>query len=268
MTPESDCVIRIPATSDVGKTERARLQGRARRDRAAVRHRASPSRSSWTSRARCGFLPGQYVNIQVPGTDQTRSFSFSSAPGADEAGFLIRNTPHGVLTTYLRDRAKPGDAIEFNGPLGSFYLREIKRPVLFLAGGTGLAPFLSMLARWRETRLRAPDPPDLRRHQRRATWSRWTSWRGTPQRHPELHLRHLRRRRGQRAIRTRATSPAYIEPEHLNDGDVDIYLCGPPPMVDAVRACFPTRASTPANFYYEKFAHERRGRRRCGAARS
>ena len=85
------------------------------------------------------------MNIQVPGTDQTRSFSFSSGPGPDEVGFLVRNTTHGVLTTYLRDRAKVGDKIEFNGPLGSFYLREIKRPALFLAGGTGLAPFLSML---------------------------------------------------------------------------------------------------------------------------
>ena len=49
------------------------------------------------------------------------------------------------MTTYLRDRAQPGDRIEFNGPLGSFYLRELKRPALLLAGGTGLAPFLSML---------------------------------------------------------------------------------------------------------------------------
>ena len=60
--------------------------------------------------------------------------------------FLVRNTSHGVLTTYLRDRAKVGDKIAFNGPLGSFYLRELQRPtVFFLAGGTGLAPFLSML---------------------------------------------------------------------------------------------------------------------------
>ena len=50
-----------------------------------------------------------------------------------------------MLTTYLRERAKIGDKISFNGPLGSFYLRKIERPVLFLAGGTGLAPFLSML---------------------------------------------------------------------------------------------------------------------------
>ena len=85
------------------------------------------------------------MNIQVPGTDQTRSFSFSTGPGLDEVAFLARNTTHGVLTTYLRDRAKVGDRIELTGPLGSFFLREIKRPVLFLAGGTGLAPFLSML---------------------------------------------------------------------------------------------------------------------------
>src|SRR5207249_3671374 len=97
------------------------------------------------NRSALGFLPGQYVNIQVPGTDQTRSYSFSSGPQAQEVSFLLRNTPTGALPTYLRERAKEGDRIEFNGPLGSFYLRQIQRPVLFLAGGTGLAPFLSML---------------------------------------------------------------------------------------------------------------------------
>ena len=46
---------------------------------------------------------------------------------------------------------------------------------------------------------------------------------------------------------------AHIEPGHLNGGDVDVYLCGPPPMVDAVRAWLAERDVTPANFYYEKF---------------
>jgi len=59
--------------------------------------------------------------------------------------FLIRNTPNGLLPTYLRDKAEVGAPLEFTGPLGSFYLREIRRPSLFLAGGTGLAPFLAML---------------------------------------------------------------------------------------------------------------------------
>ena len=45
-----------------------------------------------------------------------------------------------------------------------------------------------------------------------------------------------------------------MTPEHLNDGIVDIYLCGPPPMVDAVRKYLADQGITPANFYYEKFS--------------
>src|SRR6476661_8860814 len=123
MTVKSDCIIRIPATSDVAKTSISTFAGEL-----ASNDRLSDTALAFSikldDRSSLGFLPGQYVNIQVPGTDQARSFSFSSGPSADEVGFLIRNTSHGVLTTYLRDRAKNGDRIEFNGPLGSFYLRE------------------------------------------------------------------------------------------------------------------------------------------------
>src|SRR5260370_28164996 len=48
------------------------------------------------------------------------------------------------MSTWL-DSAQPGNKVELTGPLGSFYLRAVERPLLFLAGGTGLAPFLSML---------------------------------------------------------------------------------------------------------------------------
>jgi ferredoxin-NADP reductase len=47
---------------------------------------------------------------------------------------------------------------------------------------------------------------------------------------------------------------AHFEPSHLNGGDVDVYLCGPPPMVDAVRAWLGEQSVTPANFYHEKFS--------------
>ena len=46
----------------------------------------------------------------------------------------------------------------------------------------------------------------------------------------------------------------HIEPKHLNDGEVDIYLCGPPPMVEAVSAYIREQGIAQANFYYEKFA--------------
>ena len=47
---------------------------------------------------------------------------------------------------------------------------------------------------------------------------------------------------------------AHVEPAHLNGSDVDVYLCGPPPMVDAIRVWFGEQSVTPANFYYEKFS--------------
>jgi benzoate/toluate 1,2-dioxygenase reductase subunit len=49
------------------------------------------------------------------------------------------------MSTYMRSKANPEDFLTFSGPYGSFYLRPTIRPILMLAGGTGLAPFLSML---------------------------------------------------------------------------------------------------------------------------
>src|SRR3954447_10432878 len=144
MTPQSDCVLRIPTTSDAAKTGVSAHAGRV-----TAIDRLSDTTTGFSigldNRPALGFLPGQYVNILVPGTDQTRSYSFSSGPQVEEISFLLRNTPAGALSTYLREQARVGDRIEFHGPVGSFYLRPIQRPLLFLAGGTGLAPFLAML---------------------------------------------------------------------------------------------------------------------------
>src|SRR3982074_3065912 len=91
------------------------------------------------------FLPGQYVNVTAPNGTAKRPYSFTSAPGADVATFLIRNVPGGKMSAYLEAKAKTGDRLLLNGPFGSFYLRAPRRAILFLAGGTGVGPILSML---------------------------------------------------------------------------------------------------------------------------
>ena len=165
MVPESDCVVRIFATSDIAKTGPSAHQGRI-----SAIQRLSDSTVTFTialdGEAAIGFLPGQYVNIAVPGTGQTRSYSFSSRPGRAQVSFLLRDTPTGALPTFLRGPAEVNHPIEFHGPFGTFYLREIKRPVLFLAGGTGLAPFTAMLATIDPDSQPVSHPPHLRRHQR------------------------------------------------------------------------------------------------------
>src|SRR6478736_8489352 len=76
MVPESDLILRIPATSDVAKTSIATHGGEVTHvDR--VSDTAIAFGVKVDNPSALAFLPGQYVNIQVPGTDQTRSFSFS-----------------------------------------------------------------------------------------------------------------------------------------------------------------------------------------------
>jgi len=252
MTPQSDCVLRIPTTSDVAKTGVSSHPGRV-----TAIDRMSDTTTGFSitldNRSALGFLPGQYVNILVPGSDQTRSYSFSSGPQVAEVSFVLRDTPTGALPTYLRERAKEGDRIEFNGPLGSFYLRPIQRPVLLLAGGTGLAPFLSMLEKVGHDGgsehpvhliFGVTNDPDL---------VKIDELEGYRKRLPNFTFTCTVADESS-SYPNKGYVTRYVEPKHLNGGDVDVYLCGPPPMVDAVRSFLTAQSAAPANFYYEKFS--------------
>ncbi|PZP62634.1 MAG: NADH oxidase [Pseudoxanthomonas spadix] len=249
MVPASDCTIAVPVTSAACKTGTSRF-------RAAVVDVVPHADAALELKLEAledapAFLPGQYVNITVPGSGgQTRSYSFSSPPGSDTPAFLIKRVPGGLMSSYL-DSASPGQVLELTGPLGSFYLRAVTRPVLMLAGGTGLAPFLAMLAQLERTGsahpvhlmygvTRAADlvlVEQLQGFAERLDFFGFTTCVVDPaSRHPKVGY-----------------VTDHLPPEALHAGEVDVYLCGPPPMVDAVRNHFTAIALSPANFYYEKF---------------
>lgn len=250
--PRSDLVLRIPVTSDIAKAEASSYEGEI-----SAIEQLSDTAAFFSlrldDRKTLGFLPGQYVNITVPGTDQTRSYSFSSGPLSDAVAFLLRNTPTGVLSTYLRERAAIGDRLVFTGPLGSFYLREVRRPLLFLAGGTGLAPFLSMLHK-----INADGRTDQPVHlvygvTNDADLVRVDELEQYAQRLPNFTFTCTVADEASTHV-NKGYVTHHIEPGHVNGGDVDVYLCGPPPMVDAVRTWMEGQGIAPVNFYYEKFS--------------
>ena len=243
--------MRVPASSAVCRTQQAEFNAAIKEVR-----QLSPSTISLSLQGdalnKLAFLPGQYVNLKVPGSNQTRAYSFSSLPRNGEVSFLIRNVPGGLMSSFLTSLAKQGDAMSLAGPLGSFYLREIKRPLLLLAGGTGLAPFTAMLEKIAEEGSAHPlhliygvthDADLVEMDKLEAFAARIPNFTFT-------------------ACVANADSPyphkgyvtQHIEPKHLNEGEVDIYLCGPPPMVEAVSHFIRERGIQPANFYYEKFA--------------
>lgn len=249
MRPTSDCVLSVPTTSLACKTGHQKFAATVttvtqHQDAAIVLELDVDTGTSPS------FLPGQFVNIEVPGCGQNRSYSFSSAPGDQRIAFLIKLIPDGIMSGWLAG-AKPGDKLELTGPLGSFYLREVKRPLLFLAGGTGLAPFLSMI----ETLVRAESDQtihmiygvtrdldlvlvdEIEAYAARLPNFTFTTVVAEPtSKHP-----------------AKGWVTQHMPEEVFHGGDVDVYLCGPPPMVDAVRKHFDDNGVSPNSFYYEKF---------------
>lgn len=95
---------------------------------------------------RISFKAGQYVDVLVPGTRETRSYSMANPPSRDgEVELMVKLMAGGLFSEYLRGRLKVGDRLALEGPYGSFHLRDNERPALFIAGGSGMAPMLSLL---------------------------------------------------------------------------------------------------------------------------
>lgn len=94
---------------------------------------------------------GQYVQFVVPeyaDLDESvyRAYSVASPPDDNTRVELeIRLVPNGICTTYVHTVLKEGDEVTINGPYGDFYVRETERPMICIAGGSGMAPIKAIL---------------------------------------------------------------------------------------------------------------------------
>jgi phenol hydroxylase P5 protein len=93
------------------------------------------------------FQAGQYVNVTIPGIEGTRAFSLAGSPSnRTEIELHVRLVPGGAGTSWLHSNLKVGDTLSFTGPLGRFYVRRsARKPLLFIAGGSGLSSPKSMI---------------------------------------------------------------------------------------------------------------------------
>lgn len=180
------------------------------------------------------FEAGQFMELEIPGSDDKRAYSLANTSNWDgRLEFLIRLQPNGKFSNFL-SQAQPGMELMVRGPQGAFGVNEGSlRPRWFVAGGTGLAPMLAMLRRMaenqdmqearlffgvnRESELCMQD--ELARLQSEllqfkvdlCVWKpqdEWSGLTGTPA----------------DALRA-ALADAETQP--------DIYLCGPPALLDA-----------------------------------
>jgi len=203
------------------------------------------------------FFPGQYLDITVPDTTESRSFSMANVPDRDGGvfEFVIKVYPDGLFSEFLATKVAVGDRLEVEGPFGTFTLRESRTsPLVFVGGGAGLAPVLGLLRSMADRGVERPAVFYYGARQRRDLCF-------------EEELRALQARLpGFRFV------PALSEPADDDqwDGEVgmvtdvlarcepdlsgrDAYVCGPPPMVDAAIPALTALGVREDNIFYDKF---------------
>lgn len=102
------------------------------------------------------FKAGQYIQLRIPPYENSprtlyRAYSIASSPSVHGRLELeIRRVLNGIGTTYIFQKLKVHTHVIFNGPYGDFYLRDSSRPIVLIAGGSGMAPMKAMLAEMQE----------------------------------------------------------------------------------------------------------------------
>jgi len=203
------------------------------------------------------FFPGQYVDIALPGTEESRSFSMANT-SSKESGkleFVIKVYPDGQFSHFLDTVLAVGDRLDVVGPFGVFTLRDGRdSDLVFVGGGAGMAPILSVLRSMAE-----------RGSTRKATY-----YYGARRRRDLCFEKDLYAL--EQALPNFRFVPALSEPEDDDawDGEVglitdvvkrhetdltgsDSYVCGPPPMVEAAMAVLSALGAPDKNIYYDKF---------------
>ncbi|MCW5657296.1 MAG: 2Fe-2S iron-sulfur cluster binding domain-containing protein [Burkholderiaceae bacterium] len=198
------------------------------------------------------FSPGQYAQLQFT-PEHARPYSMAGLSHDGSMEFHVRVVPDGRVSGYVASELKVGDTVRVSGPLGTAYLRQRHAgPMLCVAGGTGLAPILSIV--------RGAIAAGLRnaihlyfgvRSPRDAYGAHWLA--ELQRRHPALRVQVVVASGGDaRAQRCGLVTEAIERDLGSLDG-WRAYLCGAPPMVEAASALVRQRGIQPSHIHADAF---------------
>ncbi len=208
------------------------------------------------------FAAGQYVQLETPAYGDNpepvyRAYSISSPPGESrQIELIIRLVPGGICTTWVFTVLKEGDEVSFNGPYGDFRLTDGDGDMIWIAGGSGMAPFWGMLRHMKEKGVQRQCTyffgavgkrdmfflEELRRLEQELPWFHYVpalsgaedrdGWEGERGLITEVVGRHLRQRGVQ---------------------DKEAYLCGSGGMIDAACKVLEGLGIPSERIYFDKF---------------
>jgi CDP-4-dehydro-6-deoxyglucose reductase len=210
------------------------------------------------------FAAGQYIDFLLEG-DKRRSYSIANAPmlegGMMDLEIHIRHTPGGLFTDRVFAKLKVNEVLRFEGPLGTFYLREDnKKPIIFLASGTGFGPIKAIVEYALRRKVSTTRPITLY----------WGCRSKQDLYMPELPQQWAAEAPNFRFVpvlsdalpednwtgRTGFVHRAVLE-DHPDLSGHQVYACGAPVMIDAARRDFTAQAGLPAAaFFADSFLTE------------
>lgn len=198
------------------------------------------------------FTPGQYATLQFA-PEHVRPYSMAGLPGDRDLEFHIRLVPDGRVTGYVARELKVGHSVRVSGPLGTAYLRKKHTgPILCVAGGTGLAPVLSIVRGALTEGMANPihvyfgvrSPADI-------YGAQWLADLAAAHANLKVHIVVAMGNRDPQLRSGLVTDAVVQDWSHLAGWRA--YLCGAPPMVEAAAMLVRQRGVLPDHVYADAF---------------
>lgn len=203
------------------------------------------------------FQAGQFVLIYatnpMTGERISRAYSIASAPSQNhELHIVIAIIKTGTLTPIL-DTLEIGHELQIQGPFGHFTLKSpADRELVFVATGTGIAPFYSMI----QTLLSQSDTRPMHvyfgvRREKNIFCQR--EFETLANHHPNLHFTLTLSQPSDAWKGSQGRVTTILSRQSFNPATTDVYMCGGKDMIDDVRAFFLQKGFEPTHLYFEQF---------------
>lgn len=255
--PTSDLLLKVREVRSVEDMPRRELDVTVTaRDRLApdvVRLLLSPT----PDQPRLRWLPGQYIDVLLE-DGKRRAFSLARAPHlGPELEVHVRHVAGGGFTSWVFHELKVGDTLRIEGPLGTFVPREdAERPVVLMAGGTGFAPVKALIEHFLHLGTRRPlhvywgarTAADLYLRELPEGWARDV---------PTLDFTPVvsdATEAARAGLRNGLVHEAVLE-DWPDLSGMDVYMCGPPALIDAGRRSFADAGLPEEHLYFDSFEY-------------
>jgi NAD(P)H-flavin reductase/nitrite reductase/ring-hydroxylating ferredoxin subunit len=194
------------------------------------------------------YKAGQYIDVLLE-NNQSRSYSMATASGSDVIELHIRHMPGGLFSDQVFGSLAFGTALEINGPIGSFYLRDTDSPVILLASGTGFAPVKAIIEEAiRQDKQRSMtlywggrQQADLYMHALCLAWA---------ERHAWFHYVPVLSEADSQWTGKTGFVHLAVMADYPVLANHEVYACGAPVVVDAARRDFVGRCALPQHSFY------------------